>query len=388
MLSQFFAAFPLGMVTALIQLQYAHHHQASGVSWLSIVSQVGCVAAIIGLTRITLRQGRRLALVAGMGLMLAASVLGLVSALLDVDLLLYLVAFLLGAGLAANWYTPFAATDFSSKTSRASDFSYVLSMTAIGMALGSPVVNYTYYLEQQAEIPLGVIGFTLCMLCCMVSVIILWFGLHPISGTMQQSEHLSEDNDARFRFIEAPGASAAIVTLTAMILVIDLLWTTTTVYVVSSENELYGTQSLMLVGAAQILSSLIGYGMSPLLGVVADRLGRTRVVATGYGLAVIGCLILVVAASETMWVLAAIVILGIGKVAVMVATGALLVDAVPRHHRVILQGWAGGISVAVAPLGTVMAFLGMPRLAAIGIIVLIIVFFFVFGAVRRTPRHD
>lgn len=141
MLSQFFAAFPLGMVTALIQLQYAHHHQASGVSWLSIVSQVGCVAAIVGLTRITLRQGRRLALVLGMGLMLAASVLGLVSALLDVDLLLYLVAFLLGAGLAANWYTPFAATDFSSKTSRASDFSYVLSMTAIGMALGSPVVK-------------------------------------------------------------------------------------------------------------------------------------------------------------------------------------------------------------------------------------------------------
>ena len=387
MLSQFFAAFPLGMVTALIQLQYAHHHQASGVSWLSIVSQVGCVVAIVGLTRVTLRQGRRLALVAGMGLMLAASMLGLVSALLDTDLLLYLVAFLLGAGLATNWYIPFAATDFSPKTSRASDFSYVLSMTAIGMALGSPVVNSTYYLEQQAELPLGVIGFTLCMLCCVASVIILWFGLYPIADTMQQSEHLSED-DARFQFMEAPGASAAIVTLTAMILVIDLLWATTTVYVVSSENELYGTQSLMLVGAAQILSSLIGYGISPLFGVVADRLGRTRVVATGYGLAVIGCLILVVAASETMWVLAAIVILGVGKVAVMVATGALLVDAVPRHHRVILQGWAGGISVAVAPLGTVMAFLGMPRLAAIGIIVLIIVFFFVFGAVRRTPRHD
>ena len=387
MLSQFFAAFPLGMVTALIQLQHAHHHQASGVSWLSIVSQVGCVAAIVGITRVTLRQGRRLALVAGMGLMLAASMLGLVSALLDVDLLLYLVAFLLGAGLATNWYIPFAATDFSPKTSRASDFSYVLSMTAIGMALGSPVVNYTYYLEQQVELPLGVIGFTLCMLCCVASVIILWFGLHPIADTMQQSEHLSED-DVRFRFMEAPGASAAIVTLTAMILVIDLLWATTTVYVVSSENELYGTQSLMLVGAAQILSSLIGYGISPLFGVVADRLGRTRVVATGYGLAVIGCLILVVAASETMWVLAAIVILGVGKVAVMVATGALLIDAVPRHHRVILQGWAGGISVAVAPLGTIMAFLGMPRLAAIGIIVLIIVFFFVFGAVRHTPRYD
>ena len=387
MLSQFFAAFPLGMVTALIQLQYAHHHQASGVSWLSIVSQVGCVVAIVGLTRVTLRQGRRLALVAGMGLMLAASMLGLVSALLDTDLLLYLVAFLLGAGLATNWYIPFAATDFSPKTSRASDFSYVLSMTAIGMALGSPVVNYTYYLEQQAELPLGVIGFTLCMLCCVASVIILWFGLHPIADTMQQSEHLSED-DVRFRFMEAPGASAAIVTLTAMILVIDLLWATTTVYVVSSENELYGTQSLMLVGAAQILSSLIGYGISPLFGVVADRLGRTRVVATGYGLAVIGCLILVVAASDTMWVLVAIVILGVGKVAVMVATGALLIDAVPRHHRVILQGWAGGISVAVAPLGTIMAFLGMPRLAAIGIIVLIIVFFFVFGAVRRTPRYD
>jgi transporter, major facilitator family protein len=387
MLSQFFAAFPLGMVTALIQLQYAHHHQASGVSWLSIVSQVGCVVAIVGLMRVTLRQGRRLALVAGMGLMLAASMLGLVSALLDTDLLLYLVAFLLGAGLATNWYIPFAATDFSPKTSRASDFSYVLSMTAIGMALGSPVVNYTYYLEQQAELPLGVIGFTLCMLCCVASVIILWFGLYPIADTMQQSEHLSED-DARFRFMEAPGASAAIVTLTAMILVIDLLWATTTVYVVSSENELYGTQSLMLVGAAQILSSLIGYGISPLFGVVADRLGRTRVVATGYGLAVIGCLILVVAASDTMWVLVAIVILGVGKVAVMVATGALLIDAVPRHHRVILQGWAGGISVAVAPLGTIMAFLGMPRLAAIGIIVLIIVFFFVFGAVRRTPRYD
>ena len=387
MLSQFFAAFPLGMVTALIQLQYAHHHQASGVSWLSIVSQVGCVVVIVVLTRVTLRQGRRLALVAGMGLMLAASMLGLVSALLDTDLLLYLVAFLLGAGLATNWYIPFAATDFSSKTSRASDFSYVLSMTAIGMALGSPVVNYTYYLEQQAELPLGVIGFTLCMLCCVASVIILWFGLHPIADTMQRSEHLSED-DARFRFMEAPGASAAIVTLTAMILVIDLLWATTTVYVVSSENELYGTQSLMLVGAAQILSSLIGYGISPLFGVVADRLGRTRVVATGYGLAVIGCLILVVAASDTMWVLVAIVILGVGKVAVMVATGALLIDAVPRHHRVTLQGWAGGISVAVAPLGTIMAFLGMPRLAAIGIIVLIIVFFFVFGAVRRTPRYD
>jgi len=387
MLSQFFAAFPLGMVTALIQLQHAHHHQASGVSWLSIVSQVGCVAAIVGITRVTLRQGRRLALVAGMGLMLAASMLGLVSALLDVDLLLYLVAFLLGAGLATNWYIPFAATDFSPKTSRASDFSYVLSMTAIGMALGSPVVNYTYYLEQQAELPLGVIGFTLCMLCCVASIIILWFGLHPIADTMQQSEHLSED-DARFQFMEAPGASAAIVTLTAMILVIDLLWATTTVYVVSSENELYGTQSLMLVGAAQILSSLIGYGISPLFGVVADRLGRIRVVATGYGLAVIGCLILVVAASDTMWVLVAIVILGVGKVAVMVATGALLIDAVPRHHRVILHGWAGGISVAVAPLGTIMAFLGMPRLAAIGIIVLIIVFFFVFGAVRHTPRYD
>jgi len=387
MLSQLFAAFPLGMVTALIQLQYAHHHQASGVSWLSIVSQVGCVVAIVGLMRVTLRQGRRLALVAGMGLMLAASMLGLVSALLDTDLLLYLVAFLLGAGLATNWYIPFAATDFSPKTSRASDFSYVLSMTAIGMALGSPVVNSTYYLEQQAELPLGVIGFTLCMLCCVASVIILWFGLYPIADTMQQSEHLSED-DARFQFMEAPGASAAIVTLTAMILVIDLLWATTTVYVVSSENELYGTQSLMLVGAAQILSSLIGYGISPLFGVVADRLGRTRVVATGYGLAVIGCLILVVAASDTMWVLVAIVILGVGKVAVMVATGALLIDAVPRHHRVILQGWAGGISVAVAPLGTIMAFLGMPRLAAIGIIVLIIVFFFVFGAVRRTPRYD
>ena len=72
----------------------------------------------------------------------------------------------------------------------------------------------------------------------------------------------------------------------------------------------------MLVGAAQILSSLIGYGISPLFGVVADRLGRTRVVATGYGLVVIGCLILVVAANDTMWVLMAIVILGVGKVAI------------------------------------------------------------------------
>ncbi|MGH4006989.1 MAG: MFS transporter [Pseudonocardiaceae bacterium] len=113
---------------------------------------------------------------------------------------------------------------------------------------------------------------------------------------------------------------------------------------------LVGTQAAAGVGVAA------GIALSPLFGVLADRIGRHRVLALGAALLVIaGGLTATAGRADAGQLTVGLVALGLGWSAGLVGGSALLVEAVPLADRPGLQGLSDVTMNIAGALGGVLA---------------------------------
>ena len=80
------------------------------------------------------------------------------------------------------------------------------------------------------------------------------------------------------------------------------------------------------------------FALSPVFGIVSDRLGRFPTIVAGQSMLLAAAVITALGSHQTGMVMAGLILLGLGWSASTVAGSALLSDAAPAGSRVRLQG--------------------------------------------------
>ena len=343
-------------------------NELAGAAWSGLaatVTTLGAALLAVPLARLADRSGRRVslstaALVAAGGALVCMLALEAGSALL-----LFLGLGLAGAGTAAALQSRFAATDLASASSRGRDLSLVVWSTTIGSVTGPNLAGPGDVLGAALGLSpfAGVFVFPLVAQCLAALCYLVWMRPDPLL-------------ESRRRSLAAAGTSAvtsagagdlrlvrvAIITVALSHATMIALMSMTPVHLV------HEGASLSVVGFTLSLHIAGMFALSPVFGVLADRVGRLPTIVCGQLLLVGAAVVTALGSHQTATVMLGLILLGLGWSASTVAGSALLNDAAPADRRLVLQGrsdlimnLAGAVGGAVS--GPMLAWLTYAGLA-------------------------
>jgi MFS family permease len=353
------AAFSVGAIAA---------NDLAGAAWSGLASTVmtlGAGVLAVPLARLADRRGRRIslstaALVAAVGAVVCVLALGVGNVIL-----LFAGLGLSGATTAAALQSRFAATDLASARSRGRDLSLVVWSTTIGAVTGPNLAEPGNELGAALGLPplAGVFVFTLVAQMLATGLYLVWMRPDPLL----ESRRLPPEESANGS-VGGPGLGdmrlvrLAIVTVGLSHATMVALMSMTPVHLV------HGGASLSVVGFTISLHVAGMFALSPVFGVLADRLGRIPTIVLGQLLLLASAAVTALGAHQTSTVMVGLILLGLGWSASTVAGSALLNDAAPADLRVRLQGRSDLVmnlagAVGGAASGPMLAWLGYPGLS-------------------------
>jgi MFS family permease len=314
------------------------------------------------------RSGRRPALVTGqlIGALGAASVV--LSARAESFVLFCVAMCAFGVGNAANLFARYAASDLPPADQRGRAISSILLAMAAGAVLGPNLAEAAGGLGDELGVVSEAAPFALSALLLAIAAAVIAVALRPDpllaaralpadgsppGGPATEAEAVSDDAvdadahgaDQPLRWSRMALTGAAAIVLANLVMV--SIMTMTPIHLDDAD------QSLAVVG---LVISLHVAGMflpSPVTGVLVDRVGRLPVIAaSGAVLIAAGGLALPSSGHDTVLVIAALVLLGIGWNFGLVGGSALLTDSVPLAARARAQGRADMAMGAAGALGS------------------------------------
>ncbi len=346
-------------------------NELAGAAWSGIAATVmtlGAAVVAVPLAQLADRKGRRVSLSTA-ALMAAAGAAVCVLALSAGSVVLLFTGLgLIGAATAAGLQSRFAATDLASVTSRGRDLSLVVWSTTIGAVTGPNLAEPGNVLGAALGLPplAGVFLFPVVSQLLAAGAYLVWMRPDPLL----ESRRLTALADpGRSRQAPTDGGlgnptlvRVAIATLALSHAAMVALMSMTPVHLV------HGGATLSVVGFTISLHIAGMFALSPMFGVLADRLGRFPTIVMGQAMILASAIITAVGAHHTGVVMLGLTVLGLGWSASTVAGSALLSDAAPAAQRVRLQGrsdlvmnLAGALGGAVS--GPILALLGYTGLA-------------------------
>lgn len=346
-------------------------NELAGESWSGMaatMSTFGAALLAIPLARLADRRGRRIslsaaALIAAAGV--ATCILGLV---LGLVLILFAGLAAAGAATAAALQSRFAATDLAEPQTRGRDLSLIVWSTTIGAVIGPNLAEPGEVLGRSLSLPPFSGVFVFATIAQLLAALAYALFLRPDPLTVSKRLHLATrstagpavvagdgDGDpalARFAILATSLSHATMVALMAM----------TPVHLV------HAGATLSVVGLTISLHIAGMFALSPVFGILSDKLGRIPTILLGQAMLVFAALVTALGADHHGLVLTGLILLGLGWSASTVAGSALLNDAAPGAQRVRLQGrsdlamnLAGALGGALS--GPVLAFVGYSGLA-------------------------
>jgi MFS family permease len=317
----------------------------------SAAAIVGVAAGTAPIAALMARRGRRPGISAGMiaaagGAVLAASAIGLRSFPLYV-----LGMFVFGFGNAGDRLSRYAAADISAPERRSFSISVVVWAGTIGSVVGPLLMKPV---ESAAE-ALGLEGLAgpplLAAIVVTIAAVLAWFGLRPDPLQFVAEPDASEDRSfAAVRpLLRTPTVRYAIVALLIGQVVMVLIMTMTPIHIRRAGED------LGIVGLVIGAHTFGMFAVSPLTGLLADRVGRFPVMLLGQGVLVVSAVMAAAAggADRTLLVVS-LFLLGFGWNLGFVAGSAYLTEGAPAHLRVPLQGvadtvvWTSGATASLS----------------------------------------
>ncbi|MBA3308960.1 MAG: MFS transporter [Nocardioidaceae bacterium] len=356
---------------------------------------VGAALAAFAMARVMSLRGRRPGLALGYGVGAVGAGLCVLSAVVGSFAVLLLGTLLLGSATGANSQARYAATDLAEPRVRARALSIVVWATTVGAVLGPNLVGPAGVWAERVGLPELSGAFVLGLVGLVASVLVLtvWLRPDPLLVARSAAESRGETTDHHVNVRRVLGVLAVTPRAAAAVAAMALAHTVmVSVMVMTPLHMDHGGASLRIVGFVISMHVLGMFAFSPLVGWLADRVGRVAVLAAG---AVVLLVAVVLAgrtpdgASATLtW---ALFLLGLGWSLALISSSALLVDAVSFSERPGVQGAADlmmGLSAAAggALAGVVVGVWGFGTLNAAAAVLSVLVL--VAAAVARADASD
>ncbi|MFC0626923.1 MFS transporter [Kribbella deserti] len=330
---------------------------------------IGAAVLAVPLAKLARARGRRTSLSAGYVIALAGAVLSIVAAQTDSLALLLIGGCLFGSGSAANLQARYAATDAADPKHVARALSVVVWATTIGVVVGPNLTGVGGSLGTSVGITSLAGPYLFSVVAFSLSLVVVITGLRRLhrattAKTAATGPVARQPLATTFRevFRNPPARLGLIAIATAHAVMVGVM-------VMTSVHLRHHGASLTIVGFV-ISGHVAGmYALSPVMGWLADNLGRIRTI--GIGLAILAAAMLVAALAPDSahgLTATALVLLGLGWSACLVAGSALLSESVPVDLRTSAQGMSDLImgifaSVAGTAAGPVLAAFGFHWLA-------------------------
>ena len=359
------AAFSVGALAA---------NELAGASWSGMaatMSTLGAALVAVPLARIADRGGRRIslttaALVAAVGVSLCV-----VGMILSAPVVLFLGLAGAGASTAASLQSRFAATDLAAPQTRGRDLSLVVWSTTVGAVIGPNLAEPGEVLGQALGLPQYAGVFVFAIAAQLTAALAYALFLRP--DPLVVSRQLSLDAPARTRPagdspLSAPQTGDLGLVRLAILATALSHATMVALMAMTPVHLMHGGATLSLVGLTLSLHIAGMFGLSPIFGVLSDRIGRIPTILLGQALLVAAALVTAFGAQFHGLVMVGLTLLGLGWSASTVAGSALLSDAAPPAQRVRLQGRSDMLmsltgAVGGALSGPMLALVGYPGLA-------------------------
>ncbi|WP_372736661.1 MFS transporter [Nocardioides sp.] len=363
---------------------------------------LGSAVAAYLLARLMSARGRRMGLVTGYLLGATGSLLAVVAAVLGSMTLLLFGAVLLGSTTAANNSARYAATDLATEEKRGRALSTVVWATTIGAVAGPNLSGPAGAFANGVGIPVLAGPFAFGALGMTLAALVVWIRLRPDplllareAATAGEPVDLADPVEdvpdartsswrlARQAVHERPVLGWAILGLAGSHAAMIGVMTMTPLHME------HGGASLRIIGIVISVHVLGMFAFAPVMGWLADRIGRDRVLLGG-GILLLVSLVLCALAPEgnSTEIFAGLFLLGLGWSAATVSASTLISDHAPLAVRTDVQGTADlvmGLTAAAAGAlaGVVNGLLGYPTLAVATVALALAVIL----AGVRTPRH-
>ncbi|MEU9006503.1 MFS transporter [Streptomyces sp. NPDC048551] len=372
---------------------------ATEISGTEALSGLASTASVIGTALVSLplaalmtARGRRPGLVVAYAIGTLGAVLVVLAASVKSFPLLMLGMAAFGAASSANLQARFAAADLAAPDRRARSISVVVWASTLGAVLGPNLSAPASSSFAGTSIPQTAGPFVWAAAVFVLTGTLIAVFLRPdplltaraLAGPAEQSRQ-SRSLRAGVRAVRAsPRARLALLT-------VAVSHTTMVSIMVMTPVDLgHHGAGLKLVGLV-ISGHIAGmFAFSPVMGWLADRLGRLSVIGLAAGLLSVAALLAGTAHGNHAQSAAGLFLLGLGWSAGMVAGSALLTDSVPQPARAAVQGLsdltmntAAGLGGAAS--GLVMSQAGYGWLNAIGAALLLPMAALALFTSRRHP---
>lgn len=316
----------------------------SGLAWSSNV--VGAALFAVPAAAIVERYGRRPSLAAGYLLAAVGAALVVVATLRHSVPLLFAAIFLTGGATAANYQSRYAAVDLAPAALRGRHLSLVMWATTLGAVVGPSLAAPAGVTLGRYGIPTlaGAFGFSALLFALATVALVLFLRPDPAVVARNLAGPASTAAPTARRGIGAalpivfsrPPARLGVCAMALGHVVMVGVMTMTPLHVRSAGHD--AAHTLRLVGV--ILSAHIAgmFALAPVFGWLTDRIGRRPVIWLGIVLLLAGCGLAGTAGHETARLSVALMLLGLGWSATMVAGSTLLSEEVPAELRPAAQG--------------------------------------------------
>lgn len=353
-------------------------------------STLGAAIWAIPLSRLAYARGRRVSLASGAALAITGAIAVIESANLRLFPLLLLGIFLLGAGSATSLQARFAATDIPMPGKTGRSIGLVVWATTIGAVTGPNLFGPGDQLGEALGLPPMTGPFLFTVAAQIGSTLVFWFGLRPDPLLYAQKLEVKTKNKISLKSAlqtlkENPVPRFAVFAVALSHMVMVSVMSMTPVHMQDMGYD------LVVVGFTISLHIAGMYALSPVMGILADKIGKVQLILLGQFMYLLAIAFAGFGDMDRVQVTIGLTLLGLGWSASTVAGSALLASSVPANEKTNVQGVSdstmnlsgaigGGIAGSILSL---VAFNGLNFVALVPVTVIIVLSVLIFKRAKQ-----
>lgn len=342
--------------------------ELSGSSaWAGAVATVmtlGAALAALPLASLADRRGRRIGQVTGLSAALLGAVLIVLSVVSGLFILLVMGAAGIGVGTAATLQARFAAVDLADAEHRGRALSAVVWAVTVGAVAGPNLIQPGAVVGQALGLPPVAGPFVISAAGLLLATILLFAGLRPdpllLARELVTGEGAVQPAASLPTLARRPGGGSLIRGLRA-IRQSKAAWLALAA-VVGAHGVMVGVMSMTPLHLQELVAGpghaghaatgavlvIIGFtislhiagmfALSPVMGWLTDKAGRTETIMIGFGTMIVAVAVAGFGQDSTVAVAVGLVLLGLGWSASTISGSTLLAESVVQGSRVVVQG--------------------------------------------------